>query len=411
MSPASNHEMRPVSGDDLVTAALQSSLARAQKNYKLSNCKQLGNKSPGRFVRGCSFTGGGDCGVAENTVLAAVKKSKALKFQSEFDLWIEQAQEFSFTSEGYTNGSAVPEDIECLNSSKRLGVVSSGGSTKVKSQNSLLQLKGLLQKKKKGTVVVEKENLVSPYSSSKENKVATPEKKVTITNGEGNVNSVLKGKNKLRPGGVEETNENSFEIFKKFNESRKLSKKLVKIRNRLLKEGFSKEEAQKLIEKAESVAGGTGAIIQKLRQLILNGKKKETALLIAGERKKLKMKDLSSGENGESTVSRPETPVASTSSGSSAASPRMMNGGCNSANSSGNQHQLPQPKRVLYPREKIVPGYTEKLPVGAGFYNMGNSCYLNASLQAVFHIPAFINWLRHDVEHRKQCQDSRKSSF
>lgn len=67
--------------------------------------------------------------------------------------------------------------------------------------------------------------------------------------------------------------------------------------------------------------------------------------------------------------------------------------------------QLPLPKRILYPKEKVIPGYVDKVPVGAGFYNMGNSCYLNATLQAVFHVPAFINWIRQDVEHMKQCQD------
>ena len=39
---------------------------------------------------------------------------------------------------------------------------------------------------------------------------------------------------------------------------------------------------------------------------------------------------------------------------------------------------------------------------GSGMKNMGNTCYLNSTLQALFHIPAFVNYL-HSGGHDKEC--------
>ena len=42
---------------------------------------------------------------------------------------------------------------------------------------------------------------------------------------------------------------------------------------------------------------------------------------------------------------------------------------------------LPSPKIVLFPPEKVCLGWRGKAPVGAGMYNLGNTCYLNSILQ------------------------------
>ena len=53
----------------------------------------------------------------------------------------------------------------------------------------------------------------------------------------------------------------------------------------------------------------------------------------------------------------------------------------------------PQPKIVLFDRNDITTGWQGTVPIGAGFDNMGNTCYMNATLQALFHVPSFANWL------------------
>ncbi|CAL8072702.1 unnamed protein product [Orchesella dallaii] len=366
--------MRPVSGEDLVTAALQSSLARAQKNYKLSNHKKL---SPGESFK--TKQSGNGLGVGG--------KAHALKFQSEFDLWVEQATEFTFVSEGYTNGATVPKNIECLNSN-----YVPGRKLKLKKK-STPEKSALLKRDCESTAEVDGKNKPRDRDTS------------------------LKGKDKLKTA---VGTENSFEIFKKLKETRKEKKKWLKLKKKLLKQGHSVEEAESLIQ---SPNGSAGAIQKQLEwKSAKKGGGAESLLKQQqlGKNKRIKMKDLvENGESASAGVSGPKTPPSQ---GSSSGS-QSMNGGCssgssgygsgsssgsssNSSSSPSQGHQLPKPKRILYPREKIVPGYTEKLPVGAGFYNMGNSCYLNASLQAVFHVPAFINWLRHDVDHRRQCQDN-----
>lgn len=71
-----------------------------------------------------------------------------------------------------------------------------------------------------------------------------------------------------------------------------------------------------------------------------------------------------------------------------------------------NKNELPLPKRTLFPRDKVQIGWNgsdRKWNIGAGFVNIGNTCYLNSALQALLHVPALANWLVSDTEHREQC--------
>jgi ubiquitin carboxyl-terminal hydrolase 36/42 len=64
---------------------------------------------------------------------------------------------------------------------------------------------------------------------------------------------------------------------------------------------------------------------------------------------------------------------------------------------------LPTAEITLFPARNVQLGWRGTPRVGAGMANAGNTCYLNSTLQALFHVPAFINWLQSDDSQFCNC--------
>ncbi|KAK2716614.1 ubiquitin carboxyl-terminal hydrolase 36-like [Artemia franciscana] len=73
------------------------------------------------------------------------------------------------------------------------------------------------------------------------------------------------------------------------------------------------------------------------------------------------------------------------------------------ASSSVTKGSLPPPNVTLHNWTDIELGWKRNIPVGAGMINMGNTCYLNSTLQALFHVPSFVNWILNEKKHRTRC--------
>ncbi|XP_066843198.1 LOW QUALITY PROTEIN: ubiquitin carboxyl-terminal hydrolase 42-like [Anser cygnoides] len=62
------------------------------------------------------------------------------------------------------------------------------------------------------------------------------------------------------------------------------------------------------------------------------------------------------------------------------------------------------PQRILFPPEKIRMDWQETQSVGVGLYNLGNTRFLNATLQCLTYTPPLANYML-SLEHSQSCRE------
>ncbi|NXL44681.1 UBP42 hydrolase, partial [Podilymbus podiceps] len=62
------------------------------------------------------------------------------------------------------------------------------------------------------------------------------------------------------------------------------------------------------------------------------------------------------------------------------------------------------PQRILFPPEKIYLDWQQKKSVGVGLQNLGNTCFLNSTLQCLTYTPPLANYML-SLEHTRSCHD------
>ncbi|XP_071898039.1 ubiquitin carboxyl-terminal hydrolase 42-like [Anas platyrhynchos] len=62
------------------------------------------------------------------------------------------------------------------------------------------------------------------------------------------------------------------------------------------------------------------------------------------------------------------------------------------------------PQSILFPPEKICMDWRETQSVGVGLYNLGNTCFLNATLQCLTYTPPLANYML-SLEHGQSCRE------
>ena len=64
---------------------------------------------------------------------------------------------------------------------------------------------------------------------------------------------------------------------------------------------------------------------------------------------------------------------------------------------------VPAPQKVLFPVERLSLKWERARRVGAGLHNLGNTCFLNSTMQCLTYTPPLANYLL-SREHARSCE-------
>lgn len=64
---------------------------------------------------------------------------------------------------------------------------------------------------------------------------------------------------------------------------------------------------------------------------------------------------------------------------------------------------VPAPQKVLFPTERLSLNWERVYRVGAGLHNLGNTCFLNSTVQCLTYTPPLANYLL-SKEHARNCE-------
>ncbi|XP_073540199.1 ubiquitin carboxyl-terminal hydrolase 36 [Phyllobates terribilis] len=86
-------------------------------------------------------------------------------------------------------------------------------------------------------------------------------------------------------------------------------------------------------------------------------------------------------------------------------SQRGLEGGLKQSgdHASSSSDGIPHPQKVLFPVEKLTMKWERVSRVGAGLQNLGNTCFLNSTVQCLTYTPPLANYLL-SKEHSRNCQ-------
>lgn len=71
----------------------------------------------------------------------------------------------------------------------------------------------------------------------------------------------------------------------------------------------------------------------------------------------------------------------------------------------GQSDGVPAPQKMLFPGNKLTLKWERVYRVGAGLHNLGNTCFLNSTVQCLTYTPPLANYLL-SKEHSRTCECS-----